>query len=165
MRQGRVALAFHALEPASITEYGEGERLALPRIGYRDEARMLDPAGLKDTLYNPFRLWLPEDSRMKLAVARATVDWIVAFHSFTLAGPGANASGLVMPYVVKWRLSGERRILQSPAAFAVPAAAIDFACTVFKQHPAEIWIEGPGGIRIERDVIFRQCQERGPLQP
>jgi hypothetical protein len=67
-----------------------------------------------------------------------------------------------MPYVVKWRLAGERRTLQSPAAFTTPAAAIDFACPVFKQHPAEIWIEGPGGIRIERDIIFRQCQERGP---
>jgi hypothetical protein len=47
-----------------------------------------------------------------------------------------------MRYVVKWRLTGESRTLQSPAAFALPGAAIDFACTVFKQHPVEIWSKG-----------------------
>ena len=43
-----------------------------------------------------------------------------------------------MPYVVKWRLSGKKKTLQSRATYANPSAAIDFACTVFKEHPVEI---------------------------
>ena len=70
-----------------------------------------------------------------------------------------------MPYVVKWLLSAGGKTLQSPAMYALPSAAIDFACTVFKQNPVEIWVEGPGGIRIERDVILRECQGRGPRRP
>lgn len=68
----------------------------------------------------------------------------------------------VMSYVVKWRLSGKSQTFESSATYAVPSNAIDFACTVFKQHPVDIWVEGPGGIRIERSVIFRQCQDRRP---
>jgi hypothetical protein len=68
----------------------------------------------------------------------------------------------VMSYVVKWRLSGKSQTFESPASYPVPSNAIDFACTVFKQHPLDIWVEGPGGIRIERKVIFRQCQDRRP---
>jgi len=70
-----------------------------------------------------------------------------------------------MPWVVKWKLSNGRETLQSRQAYAVPSDAIDFAGTIFKQHPVEIWIEGPGGSRIERDAIFRQCQDRGALRP
>ncbi len=40
--------------------------------------------------------------------------------------------------------------------------AIDFACTVLKREPREIWIEGPGTVRIERATIFRSCQDQGP---
>lgn len=69
---------------------------------------------------------------------------------------------VIMSYVVKWRLSGKSQTFESPATYAVPSNAIDFACTVFKQHPVDIWVEGPGGIRIERKVIFRQCQDRRP---
>jgi hypothetical protein len=68
----------------------------------------------------------------------------------------------VMSYVVKWRLSGKSQTFESPASYPVPSNAIDYACTIFKQHPVDIWVEGPGGIRIERKVIFRQCQDRRP---
>lgn len=67
-----------------------------------------------------------------------------------------------MPYLVKWKLNGSSQIFQSPVAYAVPSAAIDFACTQLKHYPADIWIEGPAGVRIERAVIFRGCQDRRP---
>lgn len=70
-----------------------------------------------------------------------------------------------MSYVVKWKLSGDKETLQSRKTYAVPSDAIDFACTIFKQHPVEIWIEGPEGIRIERDVIFQECRGRGSPRP
>ena len=70
-----------------------------------------------------------------------------------------------MSYVVKWKLIGESQTRQSPQTYAGPSHAIDFACTIFKQLPVEIWIEGPDGLRIERDVIFRECRSRGPPRP
>ena len=70
-----------------------------------------------------------------------------------------------MSWVVKWKLRRGKEALQSREAYAVPSEAIDFVGTIFKQHPAEIWIEGPGRVRIERDAIFRQCQDRGSLRP
>ena len=70
-----------------------------------------------------------------------------------------------MSYVVKWKLSGGKQTLRSAEAYAVPADAISFACAIFKQHPIEIWIEGPEGLRIERDAIFRACQDRGASRP
>jgi hypothetical protein len=54
------------------------------------------------------------------------------------------------------------QIFQSAAAYLVPVLAIDFACTVLKREPREIWIEGPGTVRIERATIFRSCQDQGP---
>ena len=50
-----------------------------------------------------------------------------------------------MSYMVKWKLIGETQTRQSPQTYAGPSQAIDFACTIFKQLPVEIWIEGPGG--------------------
>lgn len=70
-----------------------------------------------------------------------------------------------MSYMVKWKLIGETQTRQSPQTYAGPSQAIDFACTIFKQLPVEIWIEGPGGVRIERDAIFRECRSRGPSRP
>ena len=67
-----------------------------------------------------------------------------------------------MPYAVKWKLNVGSEVLQSSGFYALPSGAVDFACTVFSQHPFEIGIEGPSGMRIERDTIFRLCQERGP---
>jgi hypothetical protein len=67
-----------------------------------------------------------------------------------------------MPYLVKWKLTGSSRTYESPVAYPVPSAAIDFACTQLKHSPSDIWIEGPGGVRIERAVIFRGCQDRQP---
>jgi hypothetical protein len=77
--------------------------------------------------------------------------------------PLRQGDGLLsMSYLVKWRLNGERRTLQSPDTYAVPADAIGFASTIFAQHPIDIWIEGPDGLRIERDVILRASENRGP---
>jgi hypothetical protein len=67
-----------------------------------------------------------------------------------------------MPYVVKWRAIGGGPTLQSPTEFPVPSAAIDFACANLRQLPDDIWIEGPAGLRIERSVILRGCQDRRP---
>ena len=65
-----------------------------------------------------------------------------------------------MPYVVKWIPVGQTKNIESPAAYHDAWQAIDFACTVLKQKPASIWIEGPGGVRIERGVIVLNCQAR-----
>ena len=67
-----------------------------------------------------------------------------------------------MPYLVKWKMTDAGQIFQSAAAYLVPVLAIDFACTVLKREPHEIWIEGPGTVRIERATIFRSCQDQGP---
>ena len=67
-----------------------------------------------------------------------------------------------MPYLVKWKMTDAGQIFQSAAAYLVPVLAIDFACTVLKREPREIWIEGPGTVRIERATIFRSCQDQGP---
>ena len=67
-----------------------------------------------------------------------------------------------MPYLVKWKMTEAGQIFQSAAVYLVPAMAIDFACTVLKREPREIWIEGPGTVRIERATISRSCQDQGP---
>ncbi len=67
-----------------------------------------------------------------------------------------------MPYLVKWKMTTAGRTLESPAAYLTPAMAVDFACSVLPQHPSDIWIEGPGAIRIERKMILRSCQDQGP---
>jgi hypothetical protein len=65
-----------------------------------------------------------------------------------------------MPYAVKWILVGESKNRESPEACRDASQAIDFACTVLKQKPASIWIEGPAGVRIERSVIVLNCEAR-----
>ena len=67
-----------------------------------------------------------------------------------------------MAYRVRWKLNGKRETLQSAETYAVPGDAIDFASTVLAQHPIEIWIEGPDGLRIEQSVISRASQNRAP---
>jgi hypothetical protein len=67
-----------------------------------------------------------------------------------------------LPYLVKWKMTEAGQVFQSAAAYLVPVLAIDFACTVLKREPREIWIEGPGRVRIERATIFRSCQDQGP---
>ena len=67
-----------------------------------------------------------------------------------------------MPYLVKWKMTEAGQIFQSAAAYLVPVLAIDFACTVLEREPREIWIEGPGTVRIERATIFRSRQDQGP---
>jgi len=69
-----------------------------------------------------------------------------------------------MSYVVKWKLRGKEQTFQSRVAYAVPSDAIDFARTIFSQHPVKIWIEGPEGVRIERDAISRASRDRGSPQ-
>jgi hypothetical protein len=66
-----------------------------------------------------------------------------------------------MAYVVKWVPLGERRPREWTTTFPTPSQAVDFACTVLRQKPKDIWIEGPGGIRIDQPVIMRNCSARG----
>jgi hypothetical protein len=66
-----------------------------------------------------------------------------------------------MPYVVRWVAAGQVMIRQNPKAYATPGAAVDFACTILKQRPEKIWIEGPNGHRIEREAIELNCEARG----
>jgi hypothetical protein len=68
--------------------------------------------------------------------------------------------GRLLAYVVKWILTGESKNRESPEAYRDASRAIDFACTVLKQKPASIWIEGPAGARIERGVIVLNCDAR-----
>ena len=68
-----------------------------------------------------------------------------------------------MSYIVKWTAIGQTKTLESPAAYQDAPQAIDFACTVLKQKPASIWIEGSGGVRIERVVIKLNCDARRSL--
>jgi hypothetical protein len=70
-----------------------------------------------------------------------------------------------LPYLVKWKMTTSGRTLESPTPFLTPALAVDFACSVMTQHPSDIWIEGPGAIRIERKMILRSCQDQGPPPP
>ena len=70
-----------------------------------------------------------------------------------------------MPYVVKWVSAGQRNPREWPTTFPTPSEAIDFARTIFTQHPREIWIEGPEGLRIERDAISRASRDRGSGRP
>jgi hypothetical protein len=65
-----------------------------------------------------------------------------------------------MPYTVKWILVGESKSRESPEVYRDAPQAIDFACTVLKQKPTSIWIEGPAGARIERSVIELNCDAR-----
>jgi hypothetical protein len=67
-----------------------------------------------------------------------------------------------MPYVVKWVPAGEKNPREWPTTFPTPSEAVDFACTVLRQKPKDIWIEGPGNVRMERDLIVRNCKARGP---
>jgi hypothetical protein len=67
-----------------------------------------------------------------------------------------------MAYRVKWILNGKRGTLQSRETYALPAEAVDFASTILAQNPADIWIEGPEELRIEREAISRACGPRRP---
>ena len=73
----------------------------------------------------------------------------------------SRAMGNSVPYIVKWVSASERNLREWPTAFATPSEAIDFACTVLRQKPKDIWIEGPSGVRIDQDVIMRNCSVRG----
>lgn len=66
-----------------------------------------------------------------------------------------------MSYVVKWVPAGQRNSREWPTAFATPSEAIDFACAILRREPVKIWIEGPSRIRIEQDVIMRNCDAGG----
>jgi hypothetical protein len=74
-----------------------------------------------------------------------------------------ESKGATVAYVVKWIAVGQTKNLESPAAYRNASQAMDFACTVLKQKPASIWIEGPGGVRIERGVIVINCKARHRL--
>jgi len=66
-----------------------------------------------------------------------------------------------MACVVKWVAAGQTKTYVAPTAYSTPSKAIDFACTILKQRPAKIWIEGPSGLRIEQDTIKANCEVRG----
>jgi hypothetical protein len=69
--------------------------------------------------------------------------------------------GTKMPYVVKWVAAGQRKVNETPTAYPTPGEAIDFACTILKQRPEKVWIEGPSGQRIEKGAIELNCEARG----
>jgi hypothetical protein len=64
-------------------------------------------------------------------------------------------------YIVKWVAAGRRKITEAPKAYPTPSEAIDFACSVLKERPENIWIEGPSGHRIEQEAIELNCEARG----
>ena len=66
-----------------------------------------------------------------------------------------------MAYIVKWVAGGQTKVYVATTAYSTPSKAIDFACTILKQRPENIWIEGPNGLRIERDKIKANCEVRG----
>jgi hypothetical protein len=68
-----------------------------------------------------------------------------------------------MPYVVKWVPAGAGNPREWPTTFPTPLEAVDFACTILRQRPENIWIEGPSGLRMDRDVIMRNCKARVPV--
>jgi hypothetical protein len=70
-----------------------------------------------------------------------------------------------MAYRVKWKLNDKRETLQSRETYAVPADAVNFASTILPQQPVEIWIEGPDGLRIEREAISRASGDRRSSSP
>ena len=70
-----------------------------------------------------------------------------------------------MGYVVKWTAAGQTKTLESPAAYEDAPEAMAFACAALSQKPASIWIEGPGGARIERLAIKLNCDARRRLPP
>jgi hypothetical protein len=67
-----------------------------------------------------------------------------------------------MPYIVKWRATLRGHVVESPTAYPGPAAAVDFACAQFGAPVYDIWIEGPNGVRIERNAILKSRQDQGP---
>ena len=75
--------------------------------------------------------------------------------------PKDNNQGHHMSYVVKWVAIGESNSREWPTTFRTPSEAIDLACSVLRQKPEDIWIEGPRGVRMDRDVIIRNCSARG----
>ncbi len=76
------AIPEYAHRAAPIAESGKGERLARAGIGRRDESRMVDPVThAVDTLHDRFWLWLSEDGRLYIAIARAASDRLFAFHA------------------------------------------------------------------------------------
>jgi hypothetical protein len=70
-----------------------------------------------------------------------------------------------VPYVVKWVSAGQKNLREWPTTFPTPSEAIDFARAIFSRKPREIWIEGPEGLRIERDAIVRASRDRGSGPP
>ena len=72
-----------------------------------------------------------------------------------------GSMGIDMAYVVKWVAAGQRKVHEGSMTYATASDAIDFACTILKQKPERIWIEGPSALRIEEDVIKQNCQARG----
>jgi hypothetical protein len=69
--------------------------------------------------------------------------------------------GKSMSYVIKWLPVGQGRHREWPATFGTPSEAIEFAWKVLKEKPEDIWIEGPSNVRMDRDVIIRNCKTRG----
>ena len=66
-----------------------------------------------------------------------------------------------MSYIVKWVAAGQHKLHEGPTSYATPSDAINFACTILRQRPERIWIEGPNAVRIEEDIIARNCKARG----
>ena len=66
-----------------------------------------------------------------------------------------------MAYVIKWVPAGQGHHRKWSAAFRTPSEAIESAWKVLREKPEDIWIEGPSNVRMDRDVIIRNCKVRG----
>ena len=72
-----------------------------------------------------------------------------------------------MPYAVKWTTTNPDRTVQSPTRYGHPTEAMEFACAILYQSPAEIWVEDERGNRIaDRAKIAAYCRgENSTIKP
>jgi hypothetical protein len=67
-----------------------------------------------------------------------------------------------MFYRVKWLIHGRNDSIVDPADYPRISEAEDFACSVLRYNPADLWIEDEFGRRMaEKQEIIDYCRRRG----
>jgi hypothetical protein len=67
----------------------------------------------------------------------------------------------VIEYHVKWRLAADKKTAEHYIRSERRSEALDFACAVLQQKPADIWVEDEYGARIaEKENIIDHCRRR-----
>ena len=67
-----------------------------------------------------------------------------------------------MPYFVKWYIAGQDEAQEQQTAYATSDHAMDFACAILRQDPADIWVEDDSGNQVALAArIRRHCAARG----